>query len=73
MCVDELEPKSNEQFLPPVPGSSSKENIAVSSVARGGGAWGAIAPPIGLPTKMQNKKKIKVFGTFKTVFWTGLD
>ena len=29
--------------------------LAISSVARGG-AGGAIAPPIGLPTKMQNKE-----------------
>ena len=46
-----------------------------SSVARGGrgGGGGAIAPPIGMSTKMQNGKKHHVFSTFETVLCSGVD
>ena len=43
-----------------------------SSVARGG-RGGAIAPPIGMSTKMQNGKKHHVFSTFETVLCSGVD
>ena len=43
-----------------------------SSVARGG-AGGAIDPPIGMSTKMQNGKKHHVFSTFETVLCSGVD
>ena len=42
----------------------------LSSVARGAGE---LSPPIGLPTKMQNKKNTTFFSTSKTLFCTGLD
>ena len=40
----------------------------ISSVARGGGAGGAIAPPIGLPTKMQNKENTTFLALLRLSF-----
>ena len=42
--------------------------ILASSVARGGGRGGATAPPIGLPTKMQNKKNTTFLALLRLPF-----
>ena len=46
---------------------------ACSSVARGGGGGGGYSPPIGLPTKMQNKENTTFLALLRLFVSTGLD